>query len=264
MKYAWLIFYVFSSLTNPPDTQYQLLKRISIEEPADVSVDKAGNVYYGTFDGDVVKYGKGLDQKLIFSPSNPSAITSLEAQQGLRIFSFHRDLQQFRLINRTLALNEDFEFLPDQIGFAETATSSFDNNVWVVDQRDFSLKKYNITSQSIASTTPLDLLLDNKSYQILYCKEYQNRLFVSTKNSGILIFDSLGNYLKTFPISNVTYFNFWKNSLYYLSEGQLVSHNLYNDAVTSTKLPQEGSWKFAIVNDDLLYLFTDKEIFLYK
>ncbi|NJN25459.1 MAG: hypothetical protein HC819_05570 [Cyclobacteriaceae bacterium] len=162
-----------------------------------------------------------------------------------------------------MSLHEDYHFYADEIGFAEIATSSFDNNVWLIDQRDFSLKKYNIDSKRITSTTPLDLLLSNQSHQLLYCLEYQNRLFISTKDAGILIFDTLGNYLKTYPVSNAVHFDFWQDEIYYLDGDLLMRRNLYSDAVVARTLPH-GNWKFAIINHDLLYLFTDKNIFLYK
>ncbi len=242
----------------------QLIGSIEIEEPTEVSVDRAGNIYFSTYNGDIVSYSPLLKERAIFSPSNPSTTTILEAWQGLRIFSFHRDLQQYRLINRNLSLNEDYSFPTDLIGFAEMATPSYDNNIWVIDQIDFSLKKYDIFSKQIKTRTSLDFIFDPDNYEILHCKEYQNKLFVSTKKYGILIFDNFGNYLKTYQIQGVSFFNFWDDMIYFIEGKVLVKHNLYSEEIIYTELPDEENCLFPLVYEDRTYLFFKNKLTIYK
>ncbi len=264
MRTTALLLSIFIHIIDSYSQNYQLIKVVDIDEPTEVSIDRAGNVYYATFMGDIIKYSASLEEQLIFSPSNPNKTTILEAWQGLRIFSFHKDMQQYRLINRNLSLNEDYRFPTNMVGFAEIATSSYDNNVWVIDQIDFSLKKYNIFSNSVTSRTTLGLILNPDNYEILHCKEYQNRLFISTKNNGILIFDNFGNYLKTYQINSISTFNFWKDTMYFLEGSVLVKRNLYNDKTVNSELPTQKKWLFALVFEDRTYLFSDKQLSLYK
>lgn len=243
---------------------FQLVKSIEINRPTDVSMDHEGNIFYATYKGDIIKYDPNLNEKVVFSPSNPNSTTILEARQGLRIFTFHRDLQQFRLINRNLSLNEDYSIPSDLVGFVEIATSSYDNNVWLIDQIDFSLKKYNILTQSITSKTPLTNILNSKNYEILYCKEYQNRLFISTKNHGILIFDNFGTYIKTYQNKNISYFNFWEDDIYFIDGNSLIRLNLYNDNLETLPLPSDAKWIYSLVYNNMTYLFSERAIYLYK
>ena len=241
-----------------------LVKSLKIDQPTEVSLDRSGNIYYATFHGDIIRLDPQLENELIFSPINPNTTTILEAWQGLRIFSFHKDLQQYRLINRNLSLHEDYEFPRFLVGFAEVATTTYDNNVWLFDQADFSLKKYGITTNTLLSRTPLDQLLDPDNYEILFCKEYQNRLFLSTRERGILIFDNFGNYIKTYSYKGITFFNFTGDSMYFLKEGQLVTINLYNEQITSEELPDQSDWKFVLNYENKTYLFSNEQIALYK
>ncbi|MCK5279578.1 MAG: hypothetical protein KAK04_13590, partial [Cyclobacteriaceae bacterium] len=252
----FLLFKVFVLFSQ----NFQLIESIEIKEPTEVSLDRAGNIYYATFNGDIIKYNPLLKERFIFSPANPNKTTILEAWQGLRIFSFHRDMQQYRLINRNLSLNEDYSFPTNLVGFAEIATPSYDNNIWVIDQIDFSLKKYDIFSKRIKSRTPMDLLLNPDNYEILYCKEYQNRLFISTRNYGILIFDNFGNYIKTYENKGVSSFNFWKDTIYFMEENVLVKLNLYNNRTDYSELPKQENWLFALVFEDRTYLFSDNKL----
>ncbi len=256
------IFFLTFSLAAQAQS-YKLLKSVKIDTPTEVSMDRAGNVYFATFQGDVIRYTSDLESKLIFSPQNPNTIQNLEAWQGLRIFTFHRDLQEYRLINRNLSLAENYQIPPGLIGFAEMAAPSYDNNIWVIDQTDFALKKIDIFSGAILSSNPLNLLLDPDDFEILYCKEYQNRLFISTKNKGILIFDNFGNYIKLYPMTGVEYFNFWKNTLYYLKDNALVKIDLYDDKTESESLPPGDQWLFALIYEKKLYLFSETWLALF-
>lgn len=255
-----LTFLPFSQI----ERELKLVKSINIDSPTEVSIDRGGNIYYSTFHGDVIQLNSQLNNETIFSPLNPNTSQMLEAWQGLRVFSFHRDLQQYRLINRNLSLHEDYSFPPDLVGFAEMATPSFDNNIWVIDQIDFSLVKYDINSRRLLSRTPLDQLLDADNYEIFMIKEYQNKLFISTRQHGILIFDNMGSYLKTFQYSNISFFNFWRDELYFLNDDKLVRFNLYDESASDIKLPSTKSWNFALVYESNIYLFSEDSLSIYQ
>ncbi len=263
MRYMLVFQFAFFLTSASFSQKLRLVKSLKIQTPTEVSIDRAGNIYFATFHGDIIRYNQTLENEQIFSPPNPGNTNILEAWQGLRIFTFHRDLQVYRLINRNLSLNEDYSFPTGLVGFAEIATPTFDNNIWVFDQTDFSLKKYQIFSSRLSSITQMDLLLNKDDYEILYCKEYQNRLFMSTKNSGILIFDSFGNYIKTYPDNAITFFNFWDDFLYFIKNGQLVKINLYNEEIVRTDLPDDDIWMFALIFEGNEYLFSEKQLNIY-
>lgn len=264
MRTSILVLFLLFKVAESFSQNIQLIGSVEIKEPTEVSIDRAGNIYFATFNGDIIKYTPLLKEKFIFSPFNPNTTTILEAWQGLRIFSFHRDLQQYRLINRNLSLNEDYSFPTDVIGFAEIATPSYDNNIWVIDQIDFSLKKYDIFSKRVSSRTPLDQVLNPDNYEFLHCKEYQNRLFVSTRNYGILIFDNFGNYIKTYQNKGISFFNFWKDTIYFLEGNTLVKLNLYNEEAVNYELPSQMKWLFVLVFEDRTYLFSKDKLLVYK
>jgi len=244
--------------------QLELQRTIEIEEPTEVSIDRGAGIYYATFNGDIIKLDRQLENSLIFSPNNPNTATILEAWQGLRVFSFHKDLQQYRLINRNLSLHEDYNFPPSTVSFVEVATPSYDNNIWLFDQVDFSLKKIGITANRLISRTPLDQLINPDNYEILFCKEYQNRLFLSTREHGILIFDNFGNYIKTFEYKGISFFNFWEDSMYFLQEDQLTIIGLYDEKISTRQLPNKSQWLFVLIYKDGYYLFSKNSLELYK
>ena len=162
----------------------QQLRKIAespIPEPYSVSIDQEGQIYVADNTGNLYKYDSNGQQIAIYSPQITTKIYLLEAWSGLRIFCFLRDIQEYIFLNRFLTATGNYGIDPDKIGFAEIATPSFDNNLWIIDQSDFSLKKYDITHDDIQLNTPLDLLLNRKTYQLKFMKEYQNKLYISDK-----------------------------------------------------------------------------------
>jgi hypothetical protein len=264
MNRLWLIFLFIAIFRNGYSQTFEFISRISIEAPTGVSTDANGNVYYATFNGDVVRYDRQLLNKEIFSPQNPARIDQLEAWQGLRIFTFHRELQLYRLINRNLSLNKDYHFPSDLVGFVQLATPTFDNNIWLIDQEDFSLKRYQIHSKTIPVVSPMNLLLKAKKYEIRWMREYQNRLFVGVINVGILLFDNMGNYIKTYEEPEMSDLGFLGNAVYYIKDGQMVQINIYNDEKKLVPLPSGGPWKFIIFSTSDLYLYSDIELAHYR
>jgi hypothetical protein len=264
MNRLWLIFLFIVVFLNGYSQTFEFINAISIVAPTGVSTDTNGNVYYATFNGDVVRYDGQLLHKEIFSPQNPARIDQLEAWQGLRIFTFHRELQLYRLINRNLSMNEDYQFPADLVGFVQLAAPTFDNNIWLIDQEDFSLKRYQIHSNTIPVVSPLSLLLNAKKYEIRWMREYQNRLFVGVINVGILLFDNMGNYIKTFEEPEMSDLGFLGDAVYYIKDGQMVQINIYDDEKKLVPLPSGGPWKFIILSVSDLYLFSDIEIAHYR
>jgi hypothetical protein len=259
-----IVCLVYIFLTQWVQAQNKLASQTTINNPTEVSIDRAGNIYLATYDGDIIKYDPTLTTTQVFSPPSPNTTTILDAWQGLRIFTFHQELQIYRLINRNLSLHEDYSFPRDLIGFAEIATPTFDNNVWVIDQTDFSLKKLNIIQKRVMSVTPMNLILNPDEYEILHSREYHNRLFLSTRQNGILIFDNFGNYMKNYPFSGINYFNFYGDEIYFLHENKLQAINLYNEEAKSKDLPSGEKWIFALIYEDLNYLFSNRTIAIYK
>ena len=230
-----------------------------IPEPAGVSVDRSGNVYLADRRGNVILYNSNGIETLVFSPPRPAVISNLEAWHGLRIFCFFRDLQEYTFLNRFLISPGNYSFGAG-IVFAEAAGPSFDNNLWVFDQGDFSLKKYNVNLKEIQSLTPLILLLDQDNYDIAFIREHQNRVYLDDRRSGILVFDNLGTYINTLPLPEIDYFNFWEDRLYFLQSEMLISISLYGPERLERALPEGGNWKFALYAGDQYFLFSDKQL----
>ncbi len=233
---------------------YELLDSIPIERPYKVSRDKQGNLYLVSQNGDVDKYDTQGQLLEHFSPGKPGDITLIEAWNPLKVFLYYGDFQEYMFLDRFLTSTNRFS-LDVVSSYVGLATMSADNNIWVIDYSDFSLKKYDVTLGRITIQQPFDLLMAKSSYDIRFMREYQNLLFFSDTTEGILVFDNLGNYLETWPEMGVGYFNFFKNEMYFVKDNEIHLYDIYQNVRRTVKIPRPAT--FASLAQDRLLLVSD-------
>lgn len=120
-------------------------------------------------------------------------------------------------MDRFLRAAEPYQLSSNEIGFGRTGTLSNDDNVWIVDDSDYSLKKIDVRRRTLSQNNNFSFLLPDQDTQLNFIREYKNLLYLNDWNSGILVFDNLGNYLNKIPIPGLEYYNFWEDELYYLT-----------------------------------------------
>jgi hypothetical protein len=236
-----------------------------------VSIDTYFNFYIGDDKGNVFKYDSLGNQMLRYSPSRKATISLLESWRTVNIFLFYRDIQEYAILDRFLTTstpNSTFRQNEEDdetgIGFARLAALASDNNLWIFDDEDFSLKKYNTRINKVMLHTSLDLILDPSYYDLSFMREYQNLLFINDKNSGILVFDNLGNYKTKLPFKGLSYFSFLGNSIYFISEGSLIIYDIYTSEQHFFPLPEEKKYTYVLLSESKGYLFTSDSVEIYE
>lgn len=261
--FIFIFFYFFTELCLGQD--YYIEQEISISKPLAVSVDKNQILFVADDKGNIQQYNSKCEKILNFSPaSNLANIQSLDAWQTVRVFLFYRDLQQFLILDRFLNLTASYTVPNDLIGFAHLISPSADNSLWILDNTDFSLKKYNPLTEQIVSNTALDLILNPRAYELNYIREYQNLVFLNDKLSGVLVFDNLGNYLKTIPQKGLNHISFLENELCFVVDSQAVIMDLYSQKERKMNLPTDRKWLFVLPFADKLFGLTEKSLCILK
>jgi len=227
-----------------------------------VSIDRNGKFVIGDAKGNITQYDSLGNLISRFSPTELSTPCSIEAWRTMNLFVFYKELQQFILLDRFLASSSTFELNLEEIGFSRVATISQDNMIWLFDEINFRLKKYNPTTSKLINETPLDLILDPRDFNITSIREYQNLLFISDQNQGILLFDNLGNYKKTIPASGITYFNFLEEELYYTKDNTLFFINIYTLKERRITLPMKNSIIFVLVTEKKIITFEKNKFYI--
>lgn len=265
-KIKFIIFLVFISsfIQAQNDSIWQVKSKIDIDRPLNISFDKKNQVYFSDKKGNIHQYSLEGEHLRSFAPQKLAEISILEAWQSIKIIAFYQNFQEFVILDRFFnpTSRQGFDF--DLVEFAQVATLAFDDNIWLFDSGNFSLKKYNPITNQILVNTSLDLILNPRDYNINFIREYQNTLFLNDKNSGILVFDNLGNYKKLIPYPNLDYFAVWKDEIYFLQNNQLIFFHLYSFEQRILNLPQSEKWDFVLFFSEKLVLFSETQMCFFE
>lgn len=244
--------------------ELELKKEIDLPfYPVSSSIDQSGNVYLVSERGLVVKYSSAGDSLLTFSPKKNSPITLLDASSGLRPFIFYKEFQEYIFLDQYLTAGPSHSFYPELVGFAENVAVSSDNNLWLVDANDFSIKKYNLSSNILDVVSPLDLIIDAADYQIDQMKEYQNLLFIYDKEKGLFLFDTYGSLQKRIALTQIPFINFFNESIYYPKDGYLVFMNIYSGSKVGIPMPYSLEVRQVLRNANNIYLIEETRMGIY-
>ena len=257
----------FSSLHFLYGQQLQFENQIDLNfNLQDVSLDSDGQLYLVSSNGELFKFnGKG-DSLFLFSPSKNAPITLVDASMGLKIFVFYRDFQEYLLLDRFLRPSPRYSFNQDQIGFANLATISTDQSLWILDPVDFSLKKYETKSNQVEISSPLNRMIPIKDYEISFIKEYQNKLFIIDNVRGVYVFDNMGNYQKVIPQKGIRKPGFLGNSIYFFDKGQIIMINFHTGAKHLVPIPvlPATTAEFVRIFKNHIYLFEKERILIFR
>ncbi len=199
--------------------------------------------------------GKEATAKFYSDP--PAQIHHLEAQFFIQTFAFYRDFQEYAIIDRQLGKAERYTFNPALIGFAKQATLSVDGNIWIFDDTDLSVKKYNPVTEELVLSSPLTLIFPDTFFRVNFLKEYQNELFMCEESKGILVFDLFGNFRKKLTFPNVQKIEFYREYMYFTDKKNLTMHHLYNGQTYTKALPENNTQNIILLQNHLLSISQD-------
>lgn len=207
---------------------YSLVKKVPLKNAALATIDQKKNIYIADRDGNINQYDSTGNVLITYSPQKIGTVTSMVASQTIQLFIFYQDFQEYVILNRFLNQTTRQKFSLADIGFVRLATLASDNNIWLFDEEDMSIKKYDPRLNKVITKTSFDLLFDTQSQEISHLREYENLLYVADQKSGIWIFDNLGNFKKKLPYTNIQGFTVVNHYLYVLQGQKLTKVNIYS------------------------------------
>jgi hypothetical protein len=200
-----------------------------------------------------------------FSPPVQGRVAMVEAWSPAKITVFYEDRQRVQLLDRFLTPLGLADLRDYTQGTIRAATLAADDRLWLFDETTFRLLKIDTRVNQVVYENPLELLLDRQQQDVTFMREYQNKLYMADRLSGIFVFDNMGNYQKKIALPNLTYVGFLGDELYYLSGNQLYFQHLYTFKTRTVVLPEQAlPYQQVLAGDKYLYLATSDALFAYR
>jgi len=227
VKYFVTLFIIVISC----NTFAQQQKTNEIWNGADAfSMDNLGNLYI-IKESVVFKADTSGRILLTYSNNNQDRFTYVDAIDPLRIMLFADEFSIVSFLDNKLALQSVIN-LREQNFYDIKAVCNATDGFWCYDHSRQQVFKYNFTLQKIAETQRLALLLNNPLSITSMCA---NDKWVAclNNNSGILIFDRLGSYVRSIDAKHASCIMLLENMLVYAENNELIFIDLKLNLETS-------------------------------
>jgi hypothetical protein len=185
--------------------------------------------------------------------ANPEllTVTVLEPWNPLRVFIYSRNNQEITLLDHSLAVQQKIAVDPAWAIEPFLASPSIDNDFWVLDNADKSLKRIDHQTKAVAREVSLKMPAGSDP-DFIFLREYQNLIFLIDWKSGVLIFSTVGNLIHKIESRNLEYIGFLGEEFYYLEEGKLKFYDLYTEE--RHEITVDPSARFIYVTDERMIL----------
>jgi len=226
---------------------------INASDIAFASVDRPGDLYLLKKNNVLMK----IDQQgnVLSEQSFTEPLSLFEPRDGARMFAYHNQSQRCYFFSaetkQEYKIEQEYAINPTLV------CSSGDYHIWILDGEDFSLKRVNPAQSKVLVDIPVNRTQFTSTPEIISMREYQGFLFMHEKNTGIIIFNSIGMQIKKIPGANIEYFNFIGEELYYKINDKHIFLDLF-DSTTREENLMPGC-KIQLITDATHYTqFADK------
>ena len=235
-------------------SQSEKLGVIDITDIHSAYVDRPGDLYILQTNNTLKKFD--TLGKLIHEQKFEQYPTTFDPRDGARMFFYSNKTQRCSFFSQET--KQEFIIEPHYAVNPTLVCSAGDNQLWILDQSDWSLKRVHPGQSRVLVESQIDQAQFNGSPEITFMREYQNFLFVIEKNTGILIFNSLGLQIKKLELPGITHFNFLGEELYYKKNDSLVFYDLFDTSMR--EVPIDSACQFALLTDLRTYLIYDTRV----
>jgi hypothetical protein len=227
-----------------------------------LTTDNLGNFYL--VKNDVLeKYDPAGTIVKTYSNKSFGKIDLVDAGNAMKVLLFYKNFSEVVFLDNTLSLNGEPVSL-ESLGFNQTQLicSSYNNGTWIYNPQNFELLRLDQNLQQTVSTGNIAQLTGN-SISPSFVNEYNNKVYLSDPEKGIMVFDVYGTYSKTIPLKKVERFQVSGDNIIYIQRRQIMSFNTKTRNEDSIPLPDTSATALR-VEKERLFLLTKENLRIYK
>ncbi|RIJ37097.1 hypothetical protein D1627_13790 [Pontibacter oryzae] len=237
---------------------------LPVSSPTSISQDRNGYLYVLDNRLNLLRLNPLGHPVDTYSPQGRGRASSIHAWNPLKIVLFYESSQRLVLLDRFLRPVSSFDIIEiSNQTISKLAAPAADIGYWLFNETTLTLSKFNPLARGTTIETPLNLILDQEQLDMRQLREYQNMVYLLDYNSGILVFDNLGNYKTRYTYPGVEYMGFKDNEVYFVKGNTLYFLDLYTQKERTITLPMRAKYNAALVGAHQLYLFSTKGMDVY-
>lgn len=255
-----LFFFLFLCFPFAAAAQKLLLQEsFAVPNAMAAAQDVQGNLYLANPQGQVQQFGPSGKKLAAFHPDELLYINSMQALPGMQLLLFDRTSQQLHWLDRFLTKKGSYALNSDNsAGFIGAVAAAEGNSLWMVDESQQRLLKKQLPDGNLLLSVPLNLVAANAPLNVTYLREYKGKLYLYSPDTGILVFDTLGNYEKTLKVPIVSDLWLEGSRFYFITKGHLCYLDLQTNELVLIPVLDTQVNK-VLVKDNIVWLLSPQE-----
>lgn len=252
-----------STSMNAIDTNYHLVHHISGNYSM-MDVDALGNIYL-LEQGLLKKFTPTGDSIGVYNDvrryGNPSVI---DVSNPLKTLIYFKNFTTLVILDRMLSHRATINLRKQQIFSAKSVAVSYDNEIWVLDEQDYKLKKISETGQVLLESNDLRLMTNHpvKANRII---DHGNFVYLYDADFGFSVLDRYGAFKNTIPFAGMQSISFTQMAVYGFDDKQIHRLDLNGKLIRSFSLPLYFKYASSIkVVNPNIYLLNESGVTVYK
>lgn len=198
----------------------------SIQKSADfINTDRLGNLYM-VHKNYVWMYTRDGDSLRSFNSNRYGDISSLDCTDPYKILAFFQDYNVALYLDNYLSENGPILDM-QELGFDQVTLVclSQEKGFWVFDQLKQKIMRLDQNFQKTHETVNF-IQWFGRRLEPNYMIQYNNRLYLNEKESGIYVFDHFGTYIKKIPIKGLDNLQLLEGIISYIENNHYCNYHL--------------------------------------
>ncbi len=245
-------------------TTFNLIKFISGDFTY-LNVDLFNNLYIITSNNQLKKMASNGDSVAVYNDIKKfGALSYIDVSNPFKILLYFKKYTSLVTLDQLLTFRNSINLRSKNIFNVNAVATSYDNNIWVFDERDYKLKKIDDKGTPISESADLRMITDEfpSPSAIL---EHNNQLYIYDENKGFFIFDYYGSMKNKLPFLHWKNPSIERNCIYGFVEQSLFSYELNSLNLQEYKMPDlMNTYSCIKAVNKKLYVLKKEGIYIYQ
>lgn len=257
------IFYA-PSVFAQDDSLFHLIKKIKFPVSS-FSVDNIGELYLITPDNQLKKYNERGDSVGVFNQvTQYGKLAYVDAQNPWKTILYYENFSTIVLLDKYMNFVTAINLNKIGIYRVRAVTTSYDNNIWLFDEQDNTLKKIDDNGNLLSQTVDFRILFDSAPDPVKII-DRDGFVYLYDPEKGVYTFDYYGSFKSKLDFLHWNDIQVIGKTIYGFDDGNLYKYiPPFPDFITY-KLPPElqnsTSIKFSI---DKIYILKNNQLTIYN
>lgn len=259
-----LSFLFISGIKAQNDSLFKLIKKINFPVYS-FSVDNIGGLYLITSDNQLKKYNDKGDSVGVFNQvTQYGKLDYVDAQNPWKTILYYKNFSTIVLLDKYMNMITAINLRKLNIFRVQAVTTSYDNNIWLFDEQDNTLKKMDDNGNILSQTVDFRLLFDAAPdpEKII---DRDGFVYLYDPQKGIYIFDYYGSFKSKLTFLHWTDIEVIGKSIYGFDEKNLYKYTPPIPDFTTYALPPELVNNSSIqISNRKIYVLKNNQLAVYN